>query len=183
MNPGFDPEEIAQLKSECAAENRSFVYVEDEYEEGDDVTDEHAHIQFVGSYHGKEVVYDAFIYTLRLHHAAQVYDLALERIKKQIPSYIPPEERADDDQDVDNDLLLTELIEEIEENEEIKVGEHMETDPDFDFGVGLEVGLNIEEVTEEAVAGFVRTFNDGTFKLDPGLYSFHSEDEDEDDDY
>ncbi len=182
MNPGFDPEEIALLKSECEAENRSFIYVEDEQDE-DDVTDEHAHIQFVGNYNGREVVYDAFIYTLRLHHAAQVYDLALERVKKEIPSYVPPEERADDDQDDENDLFLTELIEEIEENEEIKVSEHLDSDPEFEFGIGLEVGLNVEEVTEDVVAGFVSAFNSGSLTLDESLYSFHSEgDEDEDED-
>ncbi len=181
MNPGFDPEEIALLKSECAAERRSFVYVEDEYGEDDDVTDEHAHVQFVGSYEGKEVIYDAFLYTLRLHHAAQVYDLALERVRKQVPSYVSPEERGDEEQDDENDLLLTEMIEEIEENEEIKVSEHIETDPDFEFGIGLEVGLNVEEVTEEVVAGFISAFNSGTLRLDKSLYSFHSEGDEEDD--
>ena len=179
LNTGFDPEEIAQLKKECAEEGRSFVYVEDELEDDEAESDEHAHFQFVGKHEGREVIYDAFLYTLRLHHAAQVYDLALERVRKQIPGYVPPEERGDDEEDDENDLLLTELIEEIEENQEIKVSEHLEVELDFEYGIGLEIGLNLEEVTEEDVAGFIEAFNAGKLELDAGLYSFHSEGDDD----
>lgn len=77
MNPGFDPEEIAQLKRECKAERLNFVYVSDELEEDEEEQEEnneHAHVQFVGFYKDKEVIYDALIYTLRLHHSTLVYD-------------------------------------------------------------------------------------------------------------
>ncbi len=49
MNPGFDPEEIAQLKNECQAEGANFIYVDDEFEDDGD-NNEHAHVQFVGTY-------------------------------------------------------------------------------------------------------------------------------------
>lgn len=176
-NPGFDPDEISQLKEECTAEGRSYVYVEDGMEEDEEI-DEHAHIQFVGKHAGEEVIYDAFLYTLRLHHAAQVYDLALERVRKQIPSYIPPDERDPGKDDEDNDLLLTEFIEEIEDSEELKVSEHVEIEDDFDFGIGLEVGLNVEDISEDVIEKFIGDFNSGNLELDPGLYSFYSEDED-----
>ncbi len=183
MNPGFNPEEISKLKAECRQEGRNFIYVEDEFEE-DESIDEHAHVQFTGNYEGKEVIYDALIYTLRLHHSALVYDVALERLQKQIPGYLPPDERGPGSKitpetDEEAELLLTELIDEIEENEEVKVQEHIDIESDFDFGIGLEVGLNVETIEEETITAFIRDFNSGQLKLDTGIYSFRSEEEEE----
>jgi hypothetical protein len=181
MNPGFDPEEIAQLKRECKAEGMNFVYVEDEFEDGEE-NDEHAHIQFVGYFQGQEAIYDALIYTLRLHHSTLVYDLALQRVQQQIPGYVSPDERSIDDkvdpeQDEEAELLLTEYIEEIEENEEIKVSEHVEVDTTFEYGVGLEVGLNRPSINEKVIDDFIAHYNAGRLKLDTAVYSFSSEDE------
>ena len=184
MNPGFDPEEIAQLKRECKAERLNFVYVSDEFEDDEEENNEHAHVQFVGYYKDKEVVYDALIYTLRLHHSTLVYDAALERVKKEFPKYISPDERPDnykDDPEMDEEaeMLLTEFIEEIEENEEISVREHIETDDQFEYGIGLEVGLNKTEINEKVINDFIIRFNAGRIVLDPTMYSFTgSEDED-----
>jgi hypothetical protein len=184
MNPGFDPEEIAQLKRECKAERLNFVYVSDEFEEDEEENNEHAHVQFVGYFKEKEVVYDALIYTLRLHHSTLVYDAALEKLKKEMPNYVSPDERTidypdDPEQDEEAELLLTEFIEEIEENEEISVREHIETDDQFEYGIGLEVGLNKTEINEKVINDFIIRFNAGRIQLDPTLYSFTgSEDED-----
>ncbi|QRQ99983.1 hypothetical protein [Dyadobacter sandarakinus] len=176
MNAGYDPEEIAQLKQECKAEQANFVRVEDEFEDENENT-EHAHVQFVGTYNGQEVIYDALIYTLRLHHSTLVYDEALERLKKQMPDYISPDERpddyvADEEEDDDAELLLTEYIEEIEENEEITVREHVEVDATFEYGVGLEVGLNKTEITDKIISDFIDAYNAGNVELDATLYSF-----------
>jgi hypothetical protein len=181
MNPGFDPEEIAQLKRECKAERLNFVYVTDEFEDEEE-NNEHAHVQFVGYYKDKEVVYDALIYTLRLHHSTLVYDEALERLKVQMPGYISPDEREEDDasdpeKDEEAEILLTEFIEEIEENEEISVREHVEVDDKFDYGVGLEVGLNKTEINEKVINDFIIRFNSGRLQLDTSVYSFSNEDE------
>jgi len=184
MNPGFDPEEIAQLRRECKTERLNFVYVSDEFEDDEEENNEHAHVQFVGMYKDKEVVYDALIYTLRLHHSTLVYDAALERLKKEMPNYVSPDERTDDypddpEQDEEAELLLTEFIEEIEENEEISVREHVETDDQFEYGIGLEVGLNKTEINEKVVNDFIIRFNAGRIQLDPTLYHFTgSENED-----
>ena len=51
------------------------------------------HVQFVGQYKGDDVIYDAVIYTLRLHHSSMVYEMAVDQVKKSFPSYLPPEER------------------------------------------------------------------------------------------
>src|SRR5215217_4412878 len=122
MNPGFDPEEIAQLRRECKAERSNFIHVDDEFEEEEE-NNEHAHVQFVGIYKDAEVIYDALIYTLRLHHSTLVYDEALERLKKEMPNYISQDERPENykisaEEEEDAEMLLTEFIEEIEENEE-----------------------------------------------------------------
>lgn len=182
-NPGFSSEEITQLKKECKAERSTFIYVEDEFDE-DEETNEHAHVQFVGYYKGEEVIYDALIYTLRLHHATLVYDEALKRVQKQFSKYVSPDERTDDDisdpeLDEEAELLLTEFIEEIEENEEIKVSEHVELDLSFEYGIGLEVGLNKTEINDKVIADFIALFNADRVQLDKGVYSFKSE-EDED---
>ncbi|KQS26729.1 hypothetical protein [Dyadobacter sp. Leaf189] len=183
MNPGFDPEEIAQLKRECKAERANFIYVDDEFEDEDE-NNEHAHVQFVGMYKESEVIYDALIYTLRLHHSTLVYDAALERLKKEMPHYVSQDERPADykisEEDEDEaELLLTEFIEEIEENEEITVREHVEIDDTFEYGVGLEVGLNKTEITDKVIDEFIALFNADRVQLDPTLYSFTgSEDED-----
>ncbi|TLV02799.1 hypothetical protein [Dyadobacter luticola] len=183
MNPGFDPEEIAQLKSECKEEGTNFIHVEDEFEEQEE-NNEHAHVQFVGTYKDSEVIYDALIYTLRLHHSTLVYDEALERTKKEMPHYISQDERPDNynisaEDEEEAEMLLTEFIEEIEENEEIQVREHVETDETFEYGIGLEVGLNKTEITDKVIDEFIKAFNAGNLQLDPTLYSFTgSEDED-----
>lgn len=181
QNPGFDPQEIEELRAECREEGNSFVLVEDEdldmLEAG-----ECEHIQFVGKYKGEDVIYDALIYTLRLHHSSMVYEMAVEQIKKSFPSYVPPEEREptykiSPEDEEEAETALTELIEEIEENETIKVQEHVETDLESDYGIALDVCLNVEEINDEVIEKFIVDFNNDTISLDTILYSFSEEGE------
>jgi hypothetical protein len=180
-NPGFDPLEIKQFKEECRRENRSFLYTTDE--EIDEPTgDEFAHFQFVGTYEGKEVIYDSVMYTLRLHHSSLVYEEAERRAVKAFPLYVPLDMRdetyqANEDLDEEVELLITELIEEIEDTEEIKVQEHLELDPEVKYGVELDVCLNVEAIDEAVISRFITEFNDGTLSLDNTLYAFKSEEE------
>lgn len=178
-NEGYDPEEISALKEECRQEGRSFVYVEDDdldvLESGECV-----HIQFPGQYQGQEVVYDALVYTLRLHHSSLVYEMAVEQVRKTYPEYVPPEDRKPGykiapEMEEEAETALTEIIEEIEETETVKVQEHVEIDTDFDYGVSLDVCLNVEEITDEVVENFVRSYKANTLHLDNTLYSFTSE--------
>jgi hypothetical protein len=182
-NQGFDASEIDLLRKECEAEGSSFVYFEDE----DDMVDtgEMAHIQFIGKHEGKEVIYDAVIYTLRLHHSGMVYEEALKQIQKEYPKYVPMEERdssykANAQTDEEIEALITELMDAIEEEEEVKVSEHVEIDLDFDFGIGLDVALNVDAITDEVVEQFIKDFNNNTITLDKTLYSFMTDEEDED---
>jgi hypothetical protein len=182
-NPGLDPKEIEQLKAECKADGKKFVYFEDELGDEPDNVEEFVHIQFVGNYKGQEAIFDAVIYSLRLHFNSIVYETAERKALKTYPLYVPMEIRdetyeANEDMDEEVELYITELIEEIEENEEVKLSEHLEVDENFEFGIGLDICLNVDEVDDAVVTKFVDEYLAGTIKLDPTMYSFKSEYED-----
>jgi hypothetical protein len=78
-------------------------------------------------------------------------------------------------------MLILEVIEELEENEEIKVAEYIEIDPEFDFGVSIEVALYVPALDDEMLSQFIIDFNSNTLSLDPSLYTFNSDNEEEED--
>ena len=180
-NEGFAPEEVAALQEECQQAGKSFIYVEDDdldvLESGECV-----HVQFPGNYESRPVIYDALVYTLRLHHSSLVYEMAVDQVRKTYPDYVPPEDREAGytiapNLEEEAETALTEIIEEIEETETVKVQEHVETDLDADYGIALDVCLNGEELTDEVIETFIRAFNTDSVRLDKTLYSFTSEDE------
>jgi hypothetical protein len=180
-NDGYDPEEINGLKEECRQEGKSFIYVEDDdldvLESGECV-----HIQFPGQYQNQEVIFDTLVYTLRLHHSSLVYEMAVDQVRKTYPEYVPPEDREPDykiapDLEEEAETALTEIIEEIEETETVKVQEHVEVDLESDYGIALDVCLHVEEITDEVIENFIRNFKANTLSLDTTLYSFTSEEE------
>lgn len=175
-NEGFDPQEIAELKAECKQEGQSYVIVEDE--DGMNDSGEFAHFQFVGKHDGEEVIYDAVMGTLRLNHSSLVFEEAENRMKKSYPGYVEVDKRKPNFKaNEDMELMLEEIIEELEEEEVIQVAEFVEIDEDFEYGIGLDIALNVEEIDDKVITKFVNEFNAGTLKLDPTLYSFMSEEE------
>src|SRR5690606_8287409 len=105
-------------------------------------------------------------------------------VKKSFPEYIPmedrkPDYRIDPELEEEIELFLTELIEEIEETEAVKVQEHIETDTDFAYGISLDVCLNVEEITEEVIEKFITQFNKDSLELDKTMYSFSNDDPEE----
>lgn len=183
-NPGYDPVEIEELKKECEAEQSTFVYFEDE-EDMEQSADEYAHFQFVGQHNGAEVIYDGVIYTLRLHHCSMVFEEAEKRATKGYPQYVSQEDRKpgktyDARLDEEVELLIAEIIDEIEENDEIKVAENIEIDYDFEYGIGLDVCLNVEIIDDEVVENFIEQFKAGKIELDKTLYAFKSDAEEDD---
>jgi microsomal dipeptidase-like Zn-dependent dipeptidase len=103
-------------------------------------------------------------------------------VQKTFPTYVPPEDRdisykITPEMEEEAETALTEIIEEIEETETLKVQEHLEIDHDFDYGISLDVCLNVEEITDEVIEKFVRDFKANTLSLDNTLYSFTSEEE------
>lgn len=175
-NEGFDPQEIAELKAECAQEGQNYVIVEDE--DGMNDSGEFAHFQFVGMHNGEEVIFDAVMSTLRLNHSSLVFEEAENRMKKSYPNYVEVDKRKPNYKvNEDMELMLEEIIEELEEEEVIQVSEFVEIDEDFEYGIGLDIALNVEEIDEKVITDFVNDFKGGSFKLDPTLYSFTSEEE------
>lgn len=176
MNEGFDPIEIEELRKECEQEGQNYVIVEDE--DGMNDSGEFAHFQFIGKHEGKDVIYDAVMGTLRLNHSSLVFEEAEIRMKKSNPNYVELEKRKPNyKEDEEMELMLEEIIEELEEEEVIQVSEFVEVETDFEYGIGLDVALNVEEIDNEVITNFVNNFNAGTLNLDKTLYSFTSEEE------
>ena len=72
---------------------------------------------------------------------------------------------------------MAEVIMELEEEDQVKVKEHVEIDPHIEFGIGLDAGLNVEKISAKVIEKFIKDFNEDTLSLDKTLYSFQLEDE------
>lgn len=174
-NLGFDKVEIQKLRDEITASGKSFVVIDSE-----DNNDEFLNFYFLGVYEGKEVIYDAALYTLRMQHNSEIFELAQHKVAKKFPDFkeidYNEDENGDiaplDDLDEEIGLYLTEVMDELEEEEAVKVQEHVDIDPNIDYGIGLDAGLNVEQVTDEVIEKFIQEFNDANLKLDPTHYSF-----------
>jgi hypothetical protein len=183
-NPGFDPKEVQHIKDLCKKEGRNFVYNEEEEQ-----SDEFAYFLFVGKHEGKEVVYDAALFTLQLYHSSMVYEKAEEAAEKQFKGYkrrnldemLDGNFKEEPEEDAEISLFKMEYMDELEDNDTIKVQEYLDKDLDYDFGIALEVALNLEEIDEKTISNFVEKYNAGTIALDKTLYSFKSGDEEEED--
>jgi len=66
---------------------------------------------------------------------------------------------------------------ELEEEEAVKVQEHVDMDNHVDFGIALDIGLQVESITPEVVEKFINDFNNDTIQLDDTLYSFQTTEE------
>ena len=181
-NQGFDPQEIEELRREMSETGASYVVIESE-----DNSDDFMNFYFIGKHEGKEVIYDAAIYTLKLQHSSEIYDLAEHKVAKKFPNYksivYEEDENGDieplNDQEEEIGLYMTEVMDELEEEEAVKVQEHIDVDLNLDYGIGLDIGLNVEKITSKVIEKFIREFNDDTLKLDPTHYSFQFDDDDD----
>lgn len=178
MNQGYNASEIAELRKEMKDAEMNFLYIDDEDEDDLFETGEFAHFTFVGKNEGKEVIYDACMYTLRMYHSGLVLEEAEKRVKKINPNFVEHDKRKPNyNGDEELDLMVLETIEELEEEEIIKVAETLEIDASVEYGVGLDIILNVEEIDDDVISNFVDEFNAGTFKLDKTLYSFRNEED------
>lgn len=178
-NKGFDPVTIQEFKDKIGA--RGAAFLEDE---SDQRSDEYVHFRFVGVFEGREVIYDTVMYTLRLQHESELFEIAEHRAAKHFPEYrkITYEEDENgnlvalDPLEEEIGLYIAEVIMELEEDEAVKVQEHVDLDVNTDFGVALDVGLQREKLTDGDIQKFVRDFNEDTLRLDENLYSFQTQD-------
>jgi hypothetical protein len=177
-NKGFDTQEIESLKKQIADYGRNFIPVDLE-----DNSDEYFHFQFIGNYEGKPAIYDAVMYTLRLNHSSEVFEIAEHKAAKHFPNFKKIAYREDengnlaplDDLEEEIGLFMAEVITDLEEEGEVKVKEHIDLELDDDIGVSLDIGLNIERIDEPFVEQFIIQYNAGNIDLDPTLYSFQTE--------
>lgn len=181
QNEGFNPEKIEALKKELAASKRNYKIIDSE-----DNTDEFVNFYFVGMYEGKEVIYDAALYTLRLHHSSELYEMAEHEAAKKFPNFKGIKYEEDENgnlkplssEEEEIGWFITEIIMEMEEEESVKVQEFVDIDTNHDYGIGLDAALNLEYIDDKVIAKFVKDFNDDSLILDDTLYSFQSEEED-----
>jgi hypothetical protein len=179
-NPGFDPQVIENLKSELQSSGKNFKVNPDE-----ENSDEFVNFYFIGKFEGKEVIYDAALYTLRLHHSSEVYELAEHEAAKKFPNFKGINYEEDENgnmkplssEEEEIGWFITEIIMDLEEDEVVKVQEFVDIDTNHDYGIGLDAALNLEEINEKVVAKFIQDFNDDTLLLDDTLYSFQTEED------
>lgn len=179
-NPGFDPNNIENLKSELKKSGKNFKIIPDE-----ENSDEFVNFYFIGMHEGREVIYDAALYTLRLHHASEVYELAEHEAAKKFPNFKSISYEEDENgnmkpltsEEEEIGWFITEIIMEIEEEESVKVQEFVDIDTNHDFGIGLDAALNVENISEKVISKFVQEFNEDTLTLDDTLYAFQTEED------
>ncbi|SHN31655.1 hypothetical protein SAMN04488057_11956 [Cyclobacterium lianum] len=181
-NEGFSPETIANLRKELEQSGKSFKIVPSE-----DNSAEFVNFYFIGKYEGRDVIYDAALYTLRLHYQSELFELAEHEAAKKFPDYhgISYEEDENgnlkplkaDEEEVG--LFITELIMEMEEEETVKVQEFVDLDTHHDYGIGLDAALNLDSIDESVIHKFVSEFNKDSLRLDDTFYTFQSEEEED----
>jgi len=167
---------IANLKSS----GQPFIY-----DSEDELSEEYAHFYFIGVQDGKEVLFDAVFYTLRMQHESELFEIAEQAAAQNFPGYrkinIEEDEKgngkAQDELEEEIGLYMAEVMMELEEEGEIKVKEHVDLDLNHDCGIGLDVGLNIDKITPQLIESFIRDFNADKLVLDPGYYSFQTQSE------
>lgn len=171
---------INEYKEKIRASGKT--YILDDTEEAND---EYVHFYFVGTHDEKETIFDTVLYTLRFQHESELFEIAEHRAAKHFPDYkkINYEEdengnmRALDDQEEEIGLFMAEVIMELEEEDSVKVKEHVELDLNHEFGIGLDAGLHVEKITPQIIERFIRDFNDDTLSLDDAMYSFQTQTE------
>jgi hypothetical protein len=176
-NKAFDPDVLADYKKRIGSTGRNYLM-----EDTDENNDECVHFYFAGTYENKEVIYDAVMYTLRLNHESELFEIAEHRAAKHFPQYkkisYDEDENGNlkplDDLEEEIGLYMAEIIVELQEEGEVKVKEHVDLDAHLDFGIGLNVGLNLEKITPSIIERFLVDVNLGTLVLDDTLYTFET---------
>src|SRR5690606_28074787 len=128
------------------------------------------------------VIYDAVMYTLRMQHESELFEIAEHRAAQHFPDYkkITYEEDENgnletlDDVEEKIGLFMAEVIMELEEDGQVKVKEHVDQDKNVDFGIALDIGLHVEKITPAVIEKFIRDFNEDALDLDPTLYTFQT---------
>ena len=180
-NKGFEPEVIDDYRRKMKALGGNFLP-----DEEDDNNDEYFHFYFIGKDDdGAEVIFDAVMYTLRLQHESEMFEIAEHRAAQHFPDYTKINYEEDengnlsalDDKEEEIGLFMAEVILELEEEETVKVKEHVDMDIRADFGIALDIGIHVEKITPQIIERFISDFNNDSLDLDSTLYSFQTKEE------
>lgn len=180
QNKGFDPDVISDYRERMKKAGKNYLLSGSE-----DNGPEFKNFYFIGMFEGREVIYDAALYTLRLHHNSELYELAEHRAANHFPEFKRIRYREDengdlqalDDLEEEIGLYMAEVMMELEAEEDIRVSEFVEIDPHLNFGIGLDAALNLDRIDDKVITRFVKQFNDDSLQLDQTSYTFHTEDE------
>ncbi|MBD0405271.1 hypothetical protein [Flammeovirga sp. EKP202] len=157
---------ISKVKGQIQKTGKPFVFTAPE-----DNDESQVQFQFLGSKDGKEVVYDAFLYTLEMEYFAKIHEEATQLVIDENPKFKGADFDVMDGPHID---ALEEISAELAKSDEYDVAEFIEERPEDadEDGIPLDVCLNVTSITEEAIVKFVTEFNEGTLKLDDTVYSF-----------
>ncbi len=165
--------EIEKLRKECAKIGKSFVYNLDE--EQDDEEKQFASFFFVGKDQGREVIFDSYISTLSHEYHMNVLDEAEGLFFDKHPELQETEFfELDEKQQLEYDAM----VDSVYAADKIRVQEDAliyEEEDEQSVTIGIEVFLNVQEVTEQVIADFVKKFNADTFTPSEELFSFAQE--------
>ena len=182
-NKGFEANILTEYRMKISLAGQNYLL-----DDSDEKNDEYVHFYFIGKYEGKEVVYDAVMYTLRLHHESELFEIAEHKAAEHFPHYrkiaYSEDENGNlkplDDAEEEIGLYMAEVIVELQEEGEVRVKEHADVDPHLDLGIGLNIGLNVEKLTPKVIEKFISEYNNGSLQLDDTLYTFETQQEEAD---
>lgn len=135
----------------------------------------------MGIHDGQEVLFDTILYTLRMQHESELFEIVEEQTLRQFPQYKVSSDEKEEAENTQHELeeeiglYMAEVMLGLEEEGEIKVKEHVDLDLQHEFGIGLDAGLHIDKVTTDLIESFIRDFNADKLELDPGYYSFQTQ--------
>jgi len=101
-----------------------------------------------------------------MHEEAEV------RASEKFEEYLKAKDSELASQEEEIGMMMAEILLELEEEEAIKVQEHLELDYENPVGLGVDAGLNVPVISNEVITRFITEFRAGTLKLDEALYSF-----------
>lgn len=166
--------EIENLLKECAKVGKSFIY--NAQEEQDEEEKQCAYILFVGKDEGRDVIYDTYLSTLSCEYHMNVLDEAEAIFFEKHPELKETDFFEFEDK---YQLEYDQIVDKIYQEDTIRVQEdaliYEEEDEENPTTLGLEVFLNVKEITEDVIADFIKKFNSDTFVPSDELFSFASE--------
>lgn len=144
------------------------------WDEQDVHSEEYVHFYFLASLTGEERVYDCTLYTLRLQHESEMMEVAEARAIEKFPAYKQLQDSGEVNAELEEQvgLFMAEVILELEEEEAVKVSEHVDEDWEHALGISLDVGLNVDRITPAIISQFIQRYRSQSLTLDDTLYSF-----------